>query len=306
MCDSTSRPVQQPRLALPPTEPKREPQEPVRRREPPGRTLTFSPAAWLKLMFFLHAGETEVGGFALTDGHDPLSVEEFVTVRQRVSAVSVEFDDDSVADHFDACVDAGLTPERFARVWVHTHPGDSPSPSFTDEHTFARVFGGCDWALMFIVSRTGRTYARLGLRAGPGAEVPLGVAVDWGAWPQRVLEDEGRWDRRLLEWAEEYERNVHPNAPVQMTLAFDEADAAAAGAGGWGLGGYGDDVSRYGGDRCGNYRPAAERRAAEDEAADAAADAAAGALFDAWLEAAAAPLRLPLFGGNRAEGEVPA
>src|SRR5947209_2306759 len=101
-------------------------------REPSER-LVFSPVAWLKLMFFLHAGETEVGGFAVSCADDPLYVEQFVTVPQTTSAVTVQFQDDAVADYFDHCVDAGLRPERFARIWCHTHPGESPSPSGTDE-----------------------------------------------------------------------------------------------------------------------------------------------------------------------------
>ena len=63
----------------------------------------------------------------------------------------------------------GLPPERFARIWVHTHPGKSPHPSITDEETFQRCFGNSDWAVMFILARGGQSYARLRLNAGPGA-----------------------------------------------------------------------------------------------------------------------------------------
>ena len=80
----------------------------LRRDKPP--TLVFSPLAWLKLKFFCHAGDTEVGGFAISAEADPLYVEDFVTVRQHTTVVSVEFDDAAVADHFDDAVDAGLAP----------------------------------------------------------------------------------------------------------------------------------------------------------------------------------------------------
>jgi proteasome lid subunit RPN8/RPN11 len=138
----------------------------------------FSPLAWLKLQLFLHAGDTEVGGFGVGDEADPLYLRDFRTVLQSASPTGVAFDDAAVADYFDACVDAGLAPDRFARVWVHTHPGDSPLPSTTDEETFSRAFGGCDWSVMFILARTGRAYARLAFRPGPGAELLLPVAVD--------------------------------------------------------------------------------------------------------------------------------
>ena len=126
--------------------------------EPP--RLRFSPLAWLKLQMFLHAGETEVGGFGISRENDLLHVEDFVTVRQQTSAASVEFDDGAVADYFDACVDQRLKPQQFGRIWLHTHPGSSPQPSGTDEQTFERVFGRCDWSIMFIIGRTGRTYGR--------------------------------------------------------------------------------------------------------------------------------------------------
>src|SRR5689334_10696210 len=81
-----------------------------RDRRGEGRPLVLSPLCWAKLMLFLHGGETEVGGFGVSAAGDPLYLEDFVSVRQRVTATSVAFDDAAVADHFDACVDAGLPP----------------------------------------------------------------------------------------------------------------------------------------------------------------------------------------------------
>jgi proteasome lid subunit RPN8/RPN11 len=83
----------------------------------------------------------------------------------------VAFDDTAVAEFFDEQVDAGRRPEQFARIWVHTHPGECPWPSGVDERTFADAFGHCDWSVMFILARGGQTYARLQFRAGPGAQV---------------------------------------------------------------------------------------------------------------------------------------
>ena len=136
---------------------------------PDAPPLVFSPLAWLKLQFFCHAGDTEVGGFAISRGDDLLHIEDFVTVRQDVSPVTVRFHDDAVADFFDRCVDDGLETQQCGRIWCHTHPGNCVQPSQTDEETFARVFGSCDWALMFILARGGASYARLRFRAGPGA-----------------------------------------------------------------------------------------------------------------------------------------
>ena len=65
-------------------------------RKPP--TLVFAPLAWLKLQYFCHAGPTEIGGFAITAAHDPLYVEDFQTVRQQASPLSIHFDDAAVAE----------------------------------------------------------------------------------------------------------------------------------------------------------------------------------------------------------------
>jgi proteasome lid subunit RPN8/RPN11 len=190
-------------------------------RRPP--CLTFSPLAWLKLQYFCHAGNTEIAGFAISAKDDPLYVEEFLTVRQRTSPVTVALDDQAVADYLDHCVDAGLPPQRALRIWIHTHPGDSAEPSSTDEETFARVFGSCDWAVMCIVSRRGDTYARLSLRVGPGAEVMLPVRVDWSDWPAvlsvpalAIADPFAHWRQ---EFADHVQRLGEPQRPV--LLPFD-------------------------------------------------------------------------------------
>jgi hypothetical protein len=175
-------------------------------------TLFFAPLAWLKLQWFCHQGDTEVGGFGLSAEHNPLYVEDFLTVRQRVTPVSVQFDDVAVADLFDQLVDRDLPPQRFARLWVQTHPGSSPLPSGPDEEMFARRFGTCDWAVMFILSRTGQTYARMAFSAGPGSQLLLPVAVHWPGWPGDLTQT-GSLDARLEQWLQEYAANIQPLPP---------------------------------------------------------------------------------------------
>ena len=193
-----------PRLALP---------QPRRRKEP--AAVVFSPLAWLKLLMFLHAGDTEVGGFGISSEKRPLYIEDFMTVKQTVTAATVAFDDTAVADYFDDCIDRGLTPARFARIWVHTHPGESPEPSSVDEETFHRVFGKCDWAVMLIVGRTHKTYARVSFGAGPGGAVMVPVNVDWEAWPRLLLEHSAELSAMSEKWMDEYGQNIRPE-PVYM------------------------------------------------------------------------------------------
>ena len=148
-------------------------------KRPTTPTLWFTPTAWAKLLYLRDVGETEIGGFGITANSDPLLVEDVRLVCQRCTPVTVTFDDMAVADYFDAQVDAGLPPERFSRVWLHTHPGASPHPSFVDEATFERVFGTFHWAVMGIVARNDATYARLQYRVGPHGAYEIPIAVDY-------------------------------------------------------------------------------------------------------------------------------
>ena len=159
--------------------------------------LRLTPYAWAKLQRLRDLGDTEVGGFGVSAADDLLLVEDVCLIQQQCSPVTVKFDDDAVADYFDRQVDQGLAPERFARIWIHTHPGSSPHPSSTDEETFARCFGSADWAVMFILARGGQTYARLRFNAGPSGSLILPVEIDysqpfpasdWAAWDAEYAE----------------------------------------------------------------------------------------------------------------------
>jgi hypothetical protein len=161
--------------------------------------LRFNPAAWAKLAYFRDKTSNEVGGFAITNVDDLLNVQEFVTVKQEVTSVSVKFADIAVADFFEAQVDLSRKPEQFARIWLHTHPGDMAEPSGQDETTFARVFGNCNWALMFILAENNKTYAKLSFNVGPKGEILIPVEVDYS-------QDFGPSDHKL--WDEEYKANV--------------------------------------------------------------------------------------------------
>ena len=94
--------------------------------------LRFSPTAWAKLLFLRDAGQTEIGGFGIAAADDALFVENVKLVRQNCTWISADLDDGSVADFFDEAVDEGRKPEQFFRLFMHTHPGDSPQPSATD------------------------------------------------------------------------------------------------------------------------------------------------------------------------------
>ena len=174
-------------------------------REPASApVLRFTPTAWAKLLYFRDRGGTEIGGFGISALDDLLLMEDFITIKQEVSAASVSFDDDAVADFFDTQVDAGRKPEQFARVWLHSHPGNSPTPSSVDEETFRRVFGRCQWAVMFIVAKGGKSFARLRFGVGPGGQVLIPVEVDYS-------QPFGPSDHDA--WEAEYKTNIKAGKP---------------------------------------------------------------------------------------------
>jgi proteasome lid subunit RPN8/RPN11 len=163
--------------------------------------LRFSPTAWAKFLFMRDVGDTEVGGFAITMPDDLLYVDDFVLPKQECGYASVDFDNESVADFVEDMVDQGLRPEQFLRIWIHTHPNMSASPSKTDEDTFDRVFGKCDWAIMAIISSNGSQYCRLQINGGPlpgSFEIP--IEVDYESYDFPASNSDA--------WAKEYDDNV--------------------------------------------------------------------------------------------------
>lgn len=182
-------------------------------------SLRFSPTAWAKLLYFRDESDNEIGGFGISQADDLLFVKEFATVKQQVTTVSVKFDDIAVADFFDQQVDLGRKPQQFARIWCHSHPSDCPQPSSIDEETFARVFGGCDWSVMFILAQNDKTYARISFNVGPGGQVLIPVAVDYH-------DDFGATDKQA--WDVEYQANIIPATwPSQFGSNSDQPESVA-------------------------------------------------------------------------------
>ena len=180
--------------------------------QPRQPVLRFSPTAWAKLMFFRDYGDTEISGFGISEPEDLLCVSDFQTVRQDATLASISLDDQAIADYFDSQVDAGRKPEQFFRLWLHSHPGNSATPSSTDEDTFARVFGRSDWAVMCVVAQEGKTYARLRFNTGPGGDVLIPVCVDY-SMPFGPSDHES--------WEAEYKANIKA-AKLSRGLVFDD------------------------------------------------------------------------------------
>jgi len=181
------------------------------------QVLRCSPLAWLKWQYLCHAGATEVGGFGLSAHNHPLYLEDVLLVGQQATVATVSFEDASVADLFDRMTDQLISPQRFSRIWLHTHPGSSATPSLVDEATFQRVFSRCDWSIMAIMSRTSATYARIQFSAGPGGSYEIPIVVDWQKWAGNEM-----LDAHLTMWRQEYQQFVKPMAFDNWEVLDDE------------------------------------------------------------------------------------
>jgi len=156
--------------------------------------LRFTPYAWAKLIFMRDQGSTEVAGYGVSSIEDPLLVTDFMLVKQESSAATFDFDDEGLADYVDDMIDLDFQPAEFLRIWIHTHPGNSASPSSTDETTFAEKFSDSDWAIMFILAKGGETTTVLKYKQ-PQCRINIPNSVDF---------NEEFGESRKEEWKEEY------------------------------------------------------------------------------------------------------
>ena len=208
--------------------------------------LRFSPVAWSKLLFMRDIGDTEVGGFGIALPNDLLYINDFILPKQKCGYASVDFDDKSVADFVENMVDMGMKPEQFLRIWIHTHPNMSAKPSITDETTFARVFGKCDWSVMAIISSNENKYCRLRINSGPFPclfEIPIEIdykshdfaASDFGVWADEYKEKVDKVEHfstmftgcKDVNWGSEYSypySNNFSSLPHQITIGGDDDD----------------------------------------------------------------------------------
>jgi proteasome lid subunit RPN8/RPN11 len=183
--------------------------------------LRFTPTAWAKLRFLRDLGPTEVGGFAISwDGKDLLCITDVVLVEQYCTSVTVEFDDQAVAEFFEDQITAGRRPEECGRIWLHSHPGDSPYPSGVDEETFERCFGACDWAVMAIIAQNDATYARLRWRHPAPAEMEIPVLVDFSK--PFAASEQADWQREYAACVHEVVWHARHDPHEEEFAAFDD------------------------------------------------------------------------------------
>lgn len=163
--------------------------------EPPPKkkkvVLGFTYAAWTHLVYLCEACPTEIGCFGVAaDPEKPLLVTELHVPTQETTAGSTYFDAESIAEMADTLSDRGLRPVQFQRIFIHTHPGGSAEPTRADEETFDDPqFSDSPWAVMMILSRDGKRYARI--RTGKGNTPVLEQLLDVVVLPLKDSVEDG-------------------------------------------------------------------------------------------------------------------
>lgn len=167
--------------------------------------LKLSPLAFLKWQHMCNCMDVEVGAFGLSRSADSpgglLYVEDLIVLQQKCSSVSTEFDEDAVVAYYDSLDENEIDIRRGVRIWFHTHPEMSASPSSTDEKTFSECFGNRSWAVMAILSKTNDMYARMTITVdGVRITQAMKIVVDWpsiGPALDEVAEKLEKWKEVL-------------------------------------------------------------------------------------------------------------
>lgn len=197
--------------------------------------IKCSPYAWRKMQFLRDIGDTEVSFMAITPREQLNLIVDVRMPKQTGFSAYTEFDEEGLADFFEDMVDEGLHPEQFGRIWCHTHPGNSASPSMTDEETFKREFSAPNWGVMFILAKDNSWTCKLRYKCHPDLHDIAGGShlikamdfkVDWTAYcPEFNCESTNEL------WKAEYEKNF-----TKGTYRSNYSSQSSMGSYGTGLG----------------------------------------------------------------------
>jgi len=179
--------------------------------------LLFDPRVWAKIIYLRDRGKSEVSGFGISDPDDPFHIVDFKLVLQRCISTFTEFDDKALANYLqDMVIKQGYHPAQCMRVWIHTHPNMSPTPSSHDEDTFKRVNEDSTWGVMCVVSDNSE-YARVvvnDMQSGLSGERELTVAIALDVPFEAVTAAD------YFTWEDEYIENVIFSLPESEQVSY--------------------------------------------------------------------------------------
>lgn len=124
-------------------------------------TLLINSGAWWKLSWLARTSKTEVSGIGILGSWPQMRMTDFQLVGQLATPGTTRFTHDGWFDHQEKYGDAKIDVNVYSRVWVHTHPGESATPSGVDRKTWETQFGLFPWAIMLIVARGGQWHCEI-------------------------------------------------------------------------------------------------------------------------------------------------
>ena len=171
----------------------------------PDVQVTLSPDVYQQMVYLANAHGTECGGFGISlDPENPFHISKIFMPKQEVGSASIEFDENDIDLYLRTMAeDEGLEFDQFFRLWVHTQPGASVTPSATDYECLYSLLGhirsketlvnalldeDCTldlepplpWMIMLIIAEKGQMSAQLAtLLYGRIHISAIGVGVRW-------------------------------------------------------------------------------------------------------------------------------
>jgi hypothetical protein len=161
----------------------------------------------------MNLSSSEVFCFGISTPDDPLHITDLWIPKQKVTMASAELDEDDLAERIEQ-MSQFMPIQSFLRVWLHTHPGNDPSPSSVDINTLSTIFRNYEWTYMGILAQGGKFHSEIAWW-GPDKQSQLRVKIpheiDWTSSFKAAAPSQ---------WVEEYRLNVEDSSAFETTL-FD-------------------------------------------------------------------------------------
>jgi hypothetical protein len=192
------------------------------KREHRRDTLVFTWEAWAHWHWLCQHADIEVTARGETSVDAPLYVERLHVPLQQGTTVHTY----PCPKDIDRIRSAQLPHKPawlFDRIWLHTHPGNSATPSSTDEETLQAAFGTCPYSVMAILAKGGQRSCRLTFAAAGGSSKEIAIAVD----QETILEFMPRAAELYQQWLEEFNAKVSryvepPRARLHPSITVDD------------------------------------------------------------------------------------
>lgn len=134
----------------------------------PALKAIFTYKAYQKLIFLRDLKDCEVAVLGETAKDNPLHVLDIHLIKQKVTSVAADMDEEDISRHVEEMMARGIHPINSERFWIHTHPmtGEgSANPSGKDMATWNDPNNSeKNFQVMFILSKSGHVTCKVRVR----------------------------------------------------------------------------------------------------------------------------------------------